>query len=55
MRIAAISAYVPVQRDSQSVHLPRETVTVSLPTPTRLDQAAVLVLSGRGMLLDLVC
>jgi len=55
MRIAAISAYVPVRRDAQSVHLARQTVTVSLPTPARLDQATVLALSGRGMLLDLVC
>lgn len=55
MRITAISAYVPTQRHARQTPPQRDMVTVQLPTPQRIDASTMFALSGRGMIVDVLC
>jgi hypothetical protein len=56
MRITAVSAYVP-QRQTfpQRGYQPREIVTVVPPTPIQGGAMTAAILSGRGLIVDIVC
>lgn len=55
MRIAAISAYVPTTRHARPQPAQRDMVTIQLPTPRHIDPSTALALSGRGMIVDVLC
>lgn len=55
MRITAISAYVPTPRHTRMQPAQHDMVTVQFPVPRRIDPSAALALSGRGMIVDVLC
>ena len=57
MRIVAISAYVPRERYTAPprVHEPRQVVTVAPPAPIEAGAMAAAMLSGRGIIVDVMC
>lgn len=56
MRITAVSAYVPHRQTFPAQpYRPRETVTVVPPTPIQGGALTAAILTGRGLMVDVVC